>query len=138
MKYYTSTTEFNCGIDLHARQMYVCVMDRQGNKLVQSQRDCALQPKVARLGGMGGTELAWENGGKHDQPQRGCGQLPQGGGENEAGTHPCAAGLARARAATDTSPFIRTAVSVLWESDGVDRDAGAGADGISCWLRVAS
>ena len=34
MKYYTSTTEFNCGIDLHARQMYVCVMDRQGKKLV--------------------------------------------------------------------------------------------------------
>ena len=30
MKYYTSTTEFNCGIDRHARRMYVCVMDRQG------------------------------------------------------------------------------------------------------------
>ncbi|PYJ80832.1 MAG: hypothetical protein DME22_23020 [Verrucomicrobia bacterium] len=36
MKYYTSTTEFNCGIDLHARQMYVCVMDRQGNKRVHT------------------------------------------------------------------------------------------------------
>ncbi len=34
MKYYTSTTEFNCGIDLHGRQMYACVMDRAGNKLV--------------------------------------------------------------------------------------------------------
>src|SRR6266487_292758 len=34
MKYYTSTTEFNCGIDLHARQRYVCLMDRQGRKLV--------------------------------------------------------------------------------------------------------
>ncbi len=33
MKYYTSTTEFNCGIDLHKSQMYVCVMDRQGKKL---------------------------------------------------------------------------------------------------------
>jgi len=33
MKYYTSTTEFNCGIDLHARQRYVCLMDRQGKKL---------------------------------------------------------------------------------------------------------
>lgn len=33
MKYYTSTTEFNCGIDLHARQMYACVMNRQGEKL---------------------------------------------------------------------------------------------------------
>jgi transposase len=36
MKYYTSTTEFNCGIDLHARQMYVCVMDRQGKKFVHT------------------------------------------------------------------------------------------------------
>ena len=34
MKYYTSTTEFNCGIDLHAHQMYVCLMDRDGKKLV--------------------------------------------------------------------------------------------------------
>ena len=36
MKYYASTTEFNCGIDLHARQMYVCVMDRTGKKLVHT------------------------------------------------------------------------------------------------------
>jgi len=36
MKYYTSTTEFNCGIDLHSRQMYVCLMDRQGKKLVHT------------------------------------------------------------------------------------------------------
>jgi transposase len=36
MKYYTSTTQFNCGIDLHARQMYVCLMDRQGRKLVHT------------------------------------------------------------------------------------------------------
>jgi transposase len=36
MKYYTSSTEFNCGIDLHAHQMYVCVMDRTGKKLVHT------------------------------------------------------------------------------------------------------
>lgn len=36
MKYYTSTTEFNCGIDLHARQMYACVMDRQGKKVLHT------------------------------------------------------------------------------------------------------
>jgi len=36
MKYYTSTTQFNCGIDLHAHQMYVCVMDRDGHKLVHT------------------------------------------------------------------------------------------------------
>ncbi len=34
MKYYTTTTEYNCGIDLHTRQMYICVMDRAGNVLV--------------------------------------------------------------------------------------------------------
>jgi len=36
MQYYTTTTEFNCGIDLHARQMYVCLMDRTGKKLVHT------------------------------------------------------------------------------------------------------
>jgi transposase len=36
MKYYVSTTEFNCGIDLHARQMYVCLMDRAGKILVHT------------------------------------------------------------------------------------------------------
>jgi len=36
MKYYTSTTEYNCGIDLHARQMYVCLMDRSGKKLLHT------------------------------------------------------------------------------------------------------
>jgi len=30
VKYYTTTTEFNCGIDLHSKQMYVCIMDREG------------------------------------------------------------------------------------------------------------
>jgi len=34
MKYYTTTTEFNCGIDLHTRQMYICVMNREGEVLV--------------------------------------------------------------------------------------------------------
>jgi len=34
MKYYTTTTEYNCGIDLHTRQMYICVMNRQGEVLV--------------------------------------------------------------------------------------------------------
>lgn len=34
MRFYTSTTQYHCGIDLHPGQMYVCVMDRQGNKLL--------------------------------------------------------------------------------------------------------
>lgn len=36
MKYYTSTTQFNCGIDLHARQMYVCLMDPCGKILLHT------------------------------------------------------------------------------------------------------
>lgn len=34
MKYYKTTTEYNCGIDLHTKQMYICVMDREGSILV--------------------------------------------------------------------------------------------------------
>jgi transposase len=34
MKYYTTTTRYNCGIDLHARQMYVCLMNKDGKILV--------------------------------------------------------------------------------------------------------
>jgi transposase len=34
VKLHQTQTEFNCGIDLHARSMYICVMDREGNKLV--------------------------------------------------------------------------------------------------------
>ena len=31
MRYHQSTTAFNCGIDLHARSMYVCVVEAKGN-----------------------------------------------------------------------------------------------------------
>jgi transposase len=36
MKYYQTTTEFNCGVDLHSRQMFACVMDRTGKILVST------------------------------------------------------------------------------------------------------
>jgi len=32
--YHRCTTEYSCGIDLHSRQMYVCLMDKEGNILV--------------------------------------------------------------------------------------------------------
>ena len=35
MRYYKSTTQYHSGIDLHSRQIYVCVIDSQGNKLLQ-------------------------------------------------------------------------------------------------------
>ena len=34
MTFHQSTTQYHCGIDLHSKQMYVCVMDAQGNKLL--------------------------------------------------------------------------------------------------------
>lgn len=34
MEYYKTNTEFNCGIDLHTKMMYICVMDREGTILV--------------------------------------------------------------------------------------------------------
>ena len=34
MRYYTSTTQYHCGIDLHSTQMYVCVMDTAGKSLL--------------------------------------------------------------------------------------------------------
>ncbi len=34
MKFYTKQHKYYCGIDLHARTMYVCISDQQGNMLV--------------------------------------------------------------------------------------------------------
>lgn len=31
MKYYTSQTEYNAGVDLHSKNMYLCLMDRAGS-----------------------------------------------------------------------------------------------------------
>ena len=31
MKFYTKQHEFYCGIDLHARKMYVCILDYKGD-----------------------------------------------------------------------------------------------------------
>ena len=31
MKFYTKQHQFYCGIDLHARMMYVCILDKEGN-----------------------------------------------------------------------------------------------------------
>ena len=34
MKLHQSTTQFNCGVDLHAKNMYLCVMDQEGKTLL--------------------------------------------------------------------------------------------------------
>jgi transposase len=40
MRFYTQQHRYYCGIDLHARSMYVCVLDQQGNILVHRNMLC--------------------------------------------------------------------------------------------------
>ena len=40
MRFYTGQHRFYCGIDLHARTMYVCIVDQAGNKLVHENVAC--------------------------------------------------------------------------------------------------
>jgi hypothetical protein len=32
MRFYTSQHQFYCGIDLHARTMYICIMEQSGDQ----------------------------------------------------------------------------------------------------------
>ena len=37
MKFYTKQHQYTCGIDLHARSLYVCILDDTGQTLVHKQ-----------------------------------------------------------------------------------------------------
>ena len=37
MKFYTNTHPYYCGIDLHARLLYVCIIDGKGEVLVHKK-----------------------------------------------------------------------------------------------------
>ncbi|SES77377.1 Transposase, partial [Thalassotalea agarivorans] len=37
MKFYTKLHDFYCGIDLHARILYVCILNRDGEKVVHQK-----------------------------------------------------------------------------------------------------
>jgi len=43
MRFYTKTHKYFCGIDLHARSMYVCILDQGGNILIH--RDLPTDPQ---------------------------------------------------------------------------------------------
>jgi predicted NBD/HSP70 family sugar kinase len=43
MRFYTQAHKYYCGIDLHARSMYVCILDQAGNVLIH--RDLPADPK---------------------------------------------------------------------------------------------
>ena len=34
MRFYTGQHRYYCGIDLHARTMYLCILDHEGGKVV--------------------------------------------------------------------------------------------------------
>ena len=40
MRFYTETHKHYCGIDLHARTMYVCILDRGGQVLLHRNLPC--------------------------------------------------------------------------------------------------
>ena len=46
MRFYTRQHRFYCGVDLHARSMYVCVLDHEGNVLVSKDIPTAPEPFV--------------------------------------------------------------------------------------------
>jgi transposase len=43
MNFYTQQHKHYCGIDLHARAMYVCILDQQGTKLVHKNLPTTLE-----------------------------------------------------------------------------------------------
>ena len=40
MRFYTETHKHYCGIDLHARTMYVCILDQEGQVLLHRNLPC--------------------------------------------------------------------------------------------------
>ena len=44
MKFYTQTHQHYCGIDLHARSLYVCIMDHDGTIL--AHKNIAASPQA--------------------------------------------------------------------------------------------
>ncbi len=40
MRFYTETHQYYCGIDLHARTMYLCILDAEAEKVVHRQVPC--------------------------------------------------------------------------------------------------
>jgi len=44
MRFYTAQHQFYCGIDLHARAMYLCIMDQTGKILVYKNLPVQAKP----------------------------------------------------------------------------------------------
>jgi hypothetical protein len=44
MRFYTNQHQFYCGIDRHARSMYVCVVSQEGDILLHRKMNAAPEP----------------------------------------------------------------------------------------------
>ena len=49
MKFYTRQHQHYCGIDLHARQMYVCILDAAGKVCLSRNLECSPQVLLAAV-----------------------------------------------------------------------------------------
>jgi transposase len=50
MRFYTTPHRYYCGIDLHARRMYICVLDAQGTILVHRNGPATPEHFLATIG----------------------------------------------------------------------------------------
>ena len=49
MRFYTEQHDFYCGIDLHARSMYLCILDRNGKTVLHHNMTAAPEPFLAAI-----------------------------------------------------------------------------------------
>ena len=56
MRFYRGIHRYYCGVDLHARSMYLCLADHQGTILLHQRIDCTPE---AFLEAVGPTWTTW-------------------------------------------------------------------------------
>jgi hypothetical protein len=49
MRFYTKQHQFYCGIDLHARTMYLCVLNQEGEVLLHRNMKAGPEPLLQAL-----------------------------------------------------------------------------------------
>ena len=77
MRFYTGQHQYYCGIDLHARTLYLCILDAEGNVVLHKNRPCDRQILLDALdpfrdGLVVGSELIFTGPGVEYRRQRFC------------------------------------------------------------------
>ena len=49
MRFYTTTHQHYCGIDLHAKQMYVCILNQAGEVLLHANMKASPDPLAVAI-----------------------------------------------------------------------------------------